>query len=122
MEARLESPARELGIDLRTRAMHQHQADAERGEQVAVVGEALRPLAGRDLAAETDDEGAAAEGMDVGRGAAHPGDELGRGVIHAWNCRGGRGGFGTGTAVFGAHAFTAVGAGHARGDPADWNR
>jgi hypothetical protein len=48
--------------------MHQHQADAERGEQVAVVGEALRALAGGDLAAEADDEGTAAEGVDVGRG------------------------------------------------------
>ena len=122
VEARLQPATRLLGVDLRARAMHQHQADAERGEQVAVVGEALRALAGGDLAAEADDEGTAAEGVDVGRGAAHPGHELGRGVIHAWNRRGGRGGFGTGTAVFGAHAFTAVGAGHARGDPADWNR
>ena len=82
VEARLQAATRKLDIDLRPRAMHQHQADAECSEEVAVVGEALCALAGGDLATEADDEGTAPEGVNVRCRPAHPGHELGGGIVH----------------------------------------
>ena len=55
--------------------MHQHQADAQADQQIDVVGQGLGELAGHRLAAEGDDEGLAAEGVDVGRDRPEPGDE-----------------------------------------------
>ena len=73
--ARGEAAAGQLGLDLRPRAVHQHQAHAQRGEQVAVVGQLLGKLAGRHLAAKAQHEGLAAKGMDEGRRRPHPGNE-----------------------------------------------
>jgi len=55
--------------------VHQHQANAQRREQVAIVGEPLHALALRHLAVEGDHEGLAAKGVDVRGGVAHPADE-----------------------------------------------
>ena len=56
--------------------MHQHQANAERGEQVQIVdeGEEARAL-GKQLATERHHEGAAAKGMHIRRYLAQPVDE-----------------------------------------------
>jgi hypothetical protein len=63
-------------LALRPRAVHQHQPDAERGEQVEIVQEAHEAGAfGDQLAAEADDESAAAEGVHVGCDLAEPADE-----------------------------------------------
>ena len=71
----------QLGLDLRARAVHQREADAERRQQVHVVDEAREARALREhLAAEGDDEGAAAEGVHVRRHLAEPADE-GFGVL-----------------------------------------
>jgi hypothetical protein len=69
-----------LGVDLRPRAMHQHQADAHAVEQRDVMDQRLRRARLQHFAAEGDDEGAAAKGVDVGRRLAHPGDQAGIGV------------------------------------------
>ena len=104
VKARFQAATRQFGVDLWPRAMHQHQPNAQRREQVAIVSQALSALARRHLTAKTDDEGLAPEGVDVGRGTTHPGNELGGGVI---GCRHGR----HGGAQFSVHAFTAKGAG-----------
>jgi hypothetical protein len=56
--------------------VHQHQANAERGEQVEVMneGEEARAL-GKELAAEGHDERAPAKGVHVRRDLAQPADE-----------------------------------------------
>jgi hypothetical protein len=70
---------RQVLLDLRARAMHQHQPDAETGKQVEVMGQ-LDELAVRDyFAAERDHESASAERVDVRRDGTEPGDEFGRG-------------------------------------------
>ncbi|MBS1137570.1 MAG: hypothetical protein H6R11_1524 [Proteobacteria bacterium] len=81
VEARLHAAPLQFGVDLRTRPMHQHQTDAEGGEQVAVLGQRLGEAAHRHLAAEADDEGAPAEGVHIGRGGPHPVDEAARGFV-----------------------------------------
>ena len=63
-----------LPVDLRARAMHQHQADAQGSEQVAILRQRLCQGALGHLAVEADDEGAAAKGMDIGRRLAKPGN------------------------------------------------
>ncbi len=66
----------QLRFDLRTRAVHQHEANAERGEQVEIVqetGEA--PALGHQLAAEADHEGAPAKSVHVRRRLAEPAHE-----------------------------------------------
>jgi len=66
----------QFGFDLRPRAMHQHQANAERREQVQIVHELREARAlGHQLAAECDHEGAAAERVHVRRGLAKPAHE-----------------------------------------------
>jgi hypothetical protein len=66
----------QLGFDLRPRAVHQYQPDAERGEQVQIVQEAHEAGAlGDQLAAEADHESAAAKGVHVGRRLAEPAHE-----------------------------------------------
>ncbi len=66
----------QLRLDLRPRAVHEHQADAERGEQVDVVDEAREARAlGEHLSAEADHEGAAAERVHVRRHLAQPAHE-----------------------------------------------
>ena len=56
--------------------MHQDQPDAECREQVQVVDEGEEPRAlGKELAAEGDNERAAAEGVHVRRHLAQPADE-----------------------------------------------
>jgi hypothetical protein len=71
-----------LRLDLRARPVHQHQPDLERGEQVDVVDEAFEARAlGDHLAAERDDERAAAEIVHIRRDLAEPADEA-LGVLH----------------------------------------
>ena len=65
-----------LRLDLRARAMHQHQPHAEAGEQIEVVRQRDELAVGHDLAAEGDDERAPTEGVDVRRRGAEPVDEL----------------------------------------------
>ena len=48
---------------------------AERGEQVQVVGEVEEPAISHDIATERDNEGIAAEGVDIGRDRLKPVDE-----------------------------------------------
>lgn len=49
-------------------------------EQGNVMHQPAQPWRGDGLAAEGDDEGAPAVGVDVGRGLAEPGDEGVRGL------------------------------------------
>ena len=70
---------RQMLLDLRARAVHQHQPDAEAGKQVEVMRQ-LDELAVRDhFAAERDHESAPAERVDVRRDGTEPGDEFGGG-------------------------------------------
>ena len=75
VKARHQAPPGHFGIDLGPCAMHQHQAHAERGQQVAVVGQFLAQLANGNLAPETEHESLASKGVDVGCGSPHPGNE-----------------------------------------------
>lgn len=87
---RLQAAAGHFGFNLGTGTVHEDEADAEGGEEVAVVGEALGVAAiGEHFAAEGDDEGAPAEGVDVGGGGAYPRDEFGGFVL--WQGGGGGG-------------------------------
>jgi hypothetical protein len=80
VEARRQAARLHLGVDLRPRAMHQHQADAHAVEQRDVVDQRLRGTGLEHFAAEGDDEGTTAKGVDVGRRLAHPGDQAGVGI------------------------------------------
>jgi hypothetical protein len=84
MVFRLQVLLAQFFLDLRPRAMHHHQADAEADQQIDVVGQRLGELAGHRLAAEGDDEGLAAKGIDVGRDRPEPGNEVlvVRGIAH----------------------------------------
>ena len=59
-------------LDLRPRAVHDDQPDAEAVQQVEVVDDAEERVVGDDFAAEGDDERLAAKRVDVGRGRADP--------------------------------------------------
>ena len=83
VELRREAACVHLGVDLRPRAMHQHQAYAHAVEQRDVVDQRLRGARFEHFATEGDDEGAAAKGVDVGRRLAHPGHQAGVGVVLA---------------------------------------
>jgi hypothetical protein len=77
--------------------MHQHQPDAESVQQGDVVHQFRKARVGHRLAAEGDDEGASAMGVDIGRGLAHPVDEgvaCGLGVV-VWAGAMGPGGHGS---------------------------
>mgnify|MGYP003473162690 CR=1 FL=1 len=76
MATRTQLAALEFLLDLRPCAMHQNQADAQRGKQIAVVRQRLRTLTAGDLAAEGDHEGASAKRVNVRRRLAKPGNEL----------------------------------------------
>src|SRR6185295_4879984 len=77
----------ERRFDLQPRAVHQHQADLERGEHVDVVDEAREARAlGDQLTAEGDDERAAAEVVHVRRDLTEPADEIFSHVIFS-NCK-----------------------------------
>ena len=69
-----------LDIDLRSAAMDQHRADADRVEQQDVLGEAAHPLRiGQRQAADLHDDGLAGEAADVGqRLDQQPGGFVGR--------------------------------------------
>jgi hypothetical protein len=73
--ARAQAAAVKLCLDLRARAMHQHEAHTEGCQQVAVIGKRLGQFASRHLAAKTEHEGLAAKGMDIGCRSPHPGHE-----------------------------------------------
>ena len=66
-------------LDLRPRAMHQHQAHAQARQQIQIVYEREKPRIRHDLAAKRDDEGAAAKRVYVRRGGTEPFDEIGGG-------------------------------------------
>jgi hypothetical protein len=66
----------QLGFDLRARAVHQHQAYAGAAQQVDVLRQHRELAVGHDFAAEGDDEGLAAKGVEIRRRRAEPGDEL----------------------------------------------
>ena len=55
--------------------MNQHQAHAERGEQVQVVRQVEEAPIADQIAAEGDDEGLAAKSVDIGRDRLKPVDE-----------------------------------------------
>ena len=59
-------------VDLRARAMHQHQLDAQRVQQRDVMHDVAEVLVVHGLAAEQQHEGLAAMPVDVGRGVAEP--------------------------------------------------
>ena len=65
-------------LDLRPRAVDDDEVHAEAVQQVEVVDDAEERVVGDDLAAERDDEGLAAERVDVGRRRADPLDERAR--------------------------------------------
>ena len=64
-------------LNLRPHAMHQHQAHAERIEQVDVVNQIDEILPQHRFAAEGEHEGLAAKGVDVRRGGTEPFHERG---------------------------------------------
>ncbi len=70
--AALDALLREDGLDLRPRAVDDDDVHAEAVQQVEVVDDAEERLVGDDLAAEGDDEGPAAEGVDVRRRQPDP--------------------------------------------------
>ena len=75
-KARAGAALAQLRLDLRPRAVHQHQPDAGAVEQVDVVGE-HRELALLDhITAEGDDQCLAAKRMEIRRRRAEPCDEL----------------------------------------------
>jgi hypothetical protein len=74
---RFQAGRAQLRIDLRPRAVHQHQAHAEAGEQVQVMRERDERAVSDDLAAEGDDKSAPAERVDIRRGGAEPAYEVG---------------------------------------------
>ena len=59
-------------LDLRSRAVHQHEPHAKRGKQVQVLGEVEEAAVRDDVAAERDDERLAAERVDVRRDRLEP--------------------------------------------------
>ncbi len=63
-------------LDLRARAMHQHQPDAQRGKQVEVMRQLDELAIRHHLAAERDNEGLAAESVDIGRDGTEPVNEI----------------------------------------------
>ena len=68
----------EYRLDLRTRAMHDDQPDAEAVQQVEVVDDAEKRVVGDDFAAEGDDERLAAQRVNVRRGRTDPLHECAR--------------------------------------------
>ena len=66
-------------LDLRTRAMHQHQPDAERRKQVEVMCQFDKFSVGNHLTAKGNDKSLAAECVDVRRDGTEPGNEVNRG-------------------------------------------
>ena len=70
----------ERGLDLLPRAVHEHQAHAEAGQQRDVVGDRHEVGVGQRVAAQRQHEGPAAMGIDVGGRAAQPLHEFG--VVH----------------------------------------
>ncbi|MNV57635.1 hypothetical protein D3C71_1499770 [compost metagenome] len=66
----------QLLIDLRTRAMHQHQPDAQGRQQRQVLHQGVQRAGLNQLAAERHYEGLASERMHIGRYVAKPSDEL----------------------------------------------
>jgi hypothetical protein len=67
---------RELRLDLRARAVDEHDADAGAVQQVQVVRERHEAAFGDQLAAEGDHERAAAEPVEIGRYRPEPGHEI----------------------------------------------
>jgi len=59
-------------LDLRARAVHQHQAHAEAVQQHQVVDDIAEIRVGDTLARQHHDEGAVAVGIDIGRSVAEP--------------------------------------------------
>lgn len=66
----------QLFIDLRARAVHQHQVDAQGRQQGEVLHQDIEGAGLHQLAAERHHEGLASERMHVGRHFAEPSDEL----------------------------------------------
>jgi hypothetical protein len=62
-------------LDLRARAMYQHQLHAQGREQIQIVREIVEPSVGNEVAAESDDEYLSSESMDVRRDRLKPVDE-----------------------------------------------
>ncbi len=74
--ARADAFFAQLRFDLRTKAVHEHDAHAHRGEQRNVLHQRVE-ASGRDqFAGDGDHKGLAAMGMDVRRDGAQPIDEL----------------------------------------------
>jgi hypothetical protein len=69
------TPLFEARFDLRTRAVNEHELDAQRGKQVQIVREVDEAAVGDEITAERDDEGLAAKGVDVGSNRLKPVDE-----------------------------------------------
>src|SRR5439155_25450074 len=65
-------------FDLRPRAVHDDQLDAEAVQQVEVVDDAEEGVIGDDLAAESDHKSLAAKRVYVRRGRAYPLNERAR--------------------------------------------
>ena len=65
----------ELCLDLRAGAVHQCEPYAERGEQIEINGEFDEAAVDHQFAAERDDEGLAAECVNIGRYRLKPVDE-----------------------------------------------
>ena len=63
-------------FDLRTCAMHQHQSDAKRGQQVEIVRQADEFSVFNYFSAKRDDEGLATKTVDIGRDGTEPGNEI----------------------------------------------
>ncbi len=75
-ESWFQAALQQLRVDLRTRAMHQHQLDAEAVQQRQVVEQRIEIRAQRRLAAKADDENASVVGVNVGRAGTQGTDEV----------------------------------------------
>jgi hypothetical protein len=65
----------ELLVDLRAKAVHQHDLHAHALDQRQVLRDVLQLAGGDGLAGDADHEGLAAVHVDVGRHRAEPGHE-----------------------------------------------
>ena len=72
VKARCQAVVGQARLDLRTRAMHQHQAHAEAVQQHQVVNDIAEIRVGNALARQHHHKGAVAVGIDIGRSVAEP--------------------------------------------------
>ena len=82
MVHRLQLMLRQAGVDLRPRAVHYHQPDAETVQQPDVVDDAGEVLMLNGFAAQHDDKGFTSVGIDIGNGMTKTLNQCGATFLH----------------------------------------